>query len=445
MTGRLAALSRGYLDTPAPEQRSPFSRGLQRETKRAAVLSCAAKLFNTKGARSTTLADVASRLGLTKTSLYYYVATKEDLIYQCYEANIRQAHAQLDRAEQAEGSAVDCLMTFLESQIATTLRSLDGEGDYFAAPLEVAALKPEHRDALEEEYRRLLRRLIVLLNEGIDAGHIRACNPVVTIRAIVGALDWSFYWLYEMPREEADQVIGVLRDLFTHGLFSSTEPALAANASVGQTLAPDDEAFDRETQNRLKQEAFLKAGTRCFNQKGFSGTSLDEIAEQLQVSKGAFYYHFANKEALLTQCFDYTLDQLERVVAGIEQMEAGPTERLETACRQIFALQNTDQGPLVHFNAITALPPAVRQRLLARLATVHSTLETYIEQGIKASQFRDIPPVIVIQLLTGALNAAMDLDAWQTIEDIDQSAGDYFSVFFYGLAASQPHHSQPQY
>ena len=433
------------MDTPTPEQRSPFSRGLQRETKRAAVLSCAAKLFNTKGARSTTLSDVASRLGLTKTSLYYYVATKEDLIYQCYEANIRQAHAQLDRAEQAEGSAVDCLMTFLESQIATTLRSLDGEGDYFAAPLEVAALKPEHRDTLEEEYRRLLRRLIVLLNKGIDAGHIRACNPVVTMRAIVGALDWSFYWLYEMPREEANKVIGVLRDLFTHGLFSSSKPALAGNAPVGKTLAPDDEAFDRETQNRLKQEAFLKAGTRCFNQKGFSGTSLDEIAEQLQVSKGAFYYHFANKEALLTQCFDYTLDQLERVVAGIEQMEAGPTERLETACRQIFALQNTDQGPLVHFNAITALPPAVRQRLLARLATVHSTLETYIEQGISASQFRNIQPGIVIQLLTGALNAAMDLDAWQTVEDIDQSAGDYFSVFFYGLAASQPHHSQPQY
>jgi AcrR family transcriptional regulator len=431
------------LDTPAPEHRSPFSRGLQRETKRAAVLSCAAKLFNTKGARSTTLADVASRLGLTKTSLYYYVATKEDLIYQCYEANIRQAHAQLDLAEQTAGNAVNCLTTFLESQISSTLRSLDGEGDYYAAPLEVAALKPGHRETLEEEYRRLLRRLIVMLNEGIDAGHIRPCNPVVTIRAIVGALDWSFYWLYEMPREEADKVIGVLRDLFTHGLFSSTKPPLSGNALFSQALTPDDEAFDRESQNRLKQEAFLKAGTRCFNQKGFSGTSLDEIAEQLQVSKGAFYYHFANKEALLTQCFDYTLDQLERIVAGIEQIDASPAAKLETACRQIFALQNTDQGPLVHFNAITALPPAVRQRLLTRVAAVHSTLETYIEQGISTAQFRDIPPGIVIQLLTGALNAAMDLDAWQQIEDIDQSAGDYFSVFFYGLSASQPHHSKP--
>ena len=422
------------MDTATPANRSPFSRGLQRETKRAAVLSCAAKLFNTKGARSTTLADVASRLGLTKTSLYYYVATKEDLIYQCYDANMRQAHEQLDQAEQTHEGPTDCLMAFLESQIATTLRSLDGEGDFYAAPLEVASLKAEHQEALEAEYRRLLRRLIDLLNRGIDAGQIRPCNPVITIRAIVGALDWSFYWLYEMPREQARGVVNELRDLLTYGLLSSPQHHDVAGAAGLVSLAAEDEAFDREAQNRLKQEAFLRAGTRCFNQKGFSGTSLDEIAEQLQVSKGAFYYHFANKEALLTQCFDYTLDQLERLVASIEQLEAAPAVKLEAACRHIFALQNSDQGPLLHFNAITALPPSVRQRLLARVASVHTTLEAYVEQAVREQQFRDLHPGIVIQLLTGALNASMDVDAWQPIDDLDQSAGDYFSVFFSGLS-----------
>jgi len=430
------ALLRDILDASTPTNPSPFSRGLQRETKRAAVLSCAAKLFNTKGARSTTLADVASRLGLTKTSLYYYVATKEDLIYQCYDANMRQAHDQLDRAAEAYEGATECLMAFLESQIKTTLRSLDGEGDFYAAPLEVASLKTEHREVLEEEYRRLLRRLIDLLNRGIEAGQIRPCNPVVTIRAIVGALDWSFYWLYEMPREQARGVVNVLRDLLTHGLLASPDGAAAGDAVTIPPLPAEDEAFDREAQNRLKQEAFLKAGTRCFNQKGFSGTSLDEIAEQLQVSKGAFYYHFVNKEALLTQCFDYTLDQLEQAVARIEQLQAPPAAKLEAACRHIFVLQNSDQGPLVHFNAITALPPEVRQRLLGRLASVHATLENYVAQAAEARQFRDIPPGIVIQLLTGALNASMDLDAWQPIDDLDQSAGDYFAVFFSGL--SQP-------
>ena len=434
------ALLKEILDTSTPANRSPFSRGLQRETKRAAVLSCAAKLFNTKGARSTTLADVASRLGLTKTSLYYYVATKEDLIYQCYDANMRQAHDQLDRAKETHEGAIECLMAFLESQINTTLRSLDGEGDFYAAPLEVASLKAEHREVLEEEYRRLLRRLIDLLNRGIEAGQIRPCNPVITIRAIIGALDWSFYWLYEMPREQARGVVNALRDLLTHGLLSSPKRPAGGDAVAIPPFSPEDEAFDREAQNRLKQEAFLKAGTRCFNQKGFSGTSLDEIAEQLQVSKGAFYYHFANKEALLTQCFDYTLDQLEQVVARIEQLEAPAAAKLEAAGRHILALQNSDQGPLVHFNALTALPPEVRQRLLARLASVHATLENYVALAAETLEFRDIPPWIVIQLLTGALNAAMDLDAWQPIDDINHSAGEYFSVFFSGLAS--PTHLQ---
>ena len=415
------------------DQRSPFSRGLQRETKRAAVLSCAAKLFNTKGARSTTLADVASRLGLTKTSLYYYVATKEDLIYQCYEANVRRAHAQLDAAQQFNAAPLECLLHFLEGEIATTLRSLDGEGDFYAAPLEVASLATKHRQALEEEYRRLLRRLIDLMNQGMSQGDIRPCNPVVTIRAILGALDWSFYWLYEMPREEASSVSGVLRDLFSHGLLNTTNTLQIRDLPSLDVLAAEEDAFDRDTQNRLKQEAFLKAGTRCFNQKGFSGTSLDEIAETLQVSKGAFYYHFANKEALLTQCFDYSLDQLERVMARVASLDEPPFMKLEVACRHIFSLQNSDQGPLVHFNAITSLPPAVRQRLLERVGAVHGTLEDFIKDAIQQNQFRPVPAGIVIQLLTGALNAAMDLEEWQSIESVEHSASDYFSVFFRGL------------
>jgi hypothetical protein len=48
-------------------------------------------------------------------------------------------------------------------------------------------------------------------------------------------------------------------------------------------------------------------------------------------------------------------------------------------------------------------------------------------------QFRPVPASIVIQLLTGALNAAMDLEEWQSIESLERSAGDYFSVFFQGL------------
>ena len=61
-----------------------------------------------------------------------------------------------------------------------------------------------------------------------------------------------------------------------------------------------------------------------------------------------------------------------------------------------------------------------------------------MKRAIADGQFRDIPAAIVVQLLTGALNAAMDLETWQPIEAVEQSAGDYFSVFFCGLAPPRP-------
>jgi hypothetical protein len=69
---------------------------------------------------------------------------------------------------------------------------------------------------------------------------------------------------------------------------------------------------------------------------------------------------------------------------------------------------------------------------------VHATLEKAVTDAIACGEFRDLPAGIVIQLLTGALNAAMDLGNWQPIDGIDHSAADYFSVFFQGLATPAP-------
>jgi len=81
-------------------QSSPFNRTAQHDAKRMAILSQAAKLFNYKGSRATTLRDIAASLGLTKTSLYYYVKSKEELIYQCYMAALEHHHNNLDAIEK---------------------------------------------------------------------------------------------------------------------------------------------------------------------------------------------------------------------------------------------------------------------------------------------------------------------------------------------------------
>ena len=91
---------------------SPFNRTVQHDAKRAAILSQAAKLFNYKGSRATTLRDIAESLGLTKTSLYYYVKTKEELIYQCYMAALDHHHRTLDDIDSRHEQPIDRASAF---------------------------------------------------------------------------------------------------------------------------------------------------------------------------------------------------------------------------------------------------------------------------------------------------------------------------------------------
>ena len=413
---------------------SPFNRGIQHEAKHSAILSRAAKLFNTKGARSTTLSDVANKLGLTKTSLYYYVKTKEDLIHQCYDAAMRHAHTSLDQLEMKTDDPLERVNLFMQGHIDTILKALAGHGDYYAAPLELASLKDHHREALESEYLRMFTRVRGYIREGIEAGSIRPCHSTSTTRALIGALDWSFYWLYEMPKSEAANAANAVRDIVTHGLVQRTCDYDPSRHPLATDSTAPARGFDREAQNRLKQEAFFKAGTRFFNRKGFNGTSLDEIAEFLQVSKGAFYYHFANKESLLSQCYEYSLDQLEAIYADISAKDAPPLAQLDEACRRVFNVQNSDLGPLIRYNTITALPPAIRRKVLVRTENINGHIGEFITRGKKDGSFRDVNVTVAENMLQGAINASMDIADWRRIDDTDAAAIEYFDVFYFGLA-----------
>ena len=411
---------------------SPFSRGAQHQAKRAAILSRAAKLFNTKGARSTTLADVANKLGLTKTSLYYYVRTKEDLIFQCYQSALNRLHQSLDEVEAETDDSLERVLRAMERHIEISLDSLTARGDYYAAPLELAVLPEANRALLEQEYLRMFKRFRGYIRDGIADGVIRDCHTTSTARALLSALDWSFYWLYEMPADESKEAASKIRQLFTNGLVprrSSFEWKNNHNSSNAQP----SQGFNREAQNRIKQEAFLRAGTQHFNRKGFSGTSLDDIAESLDVSKGAFYYHFANKEALLSQCYEFTLDQFERITSEVEQTDLSPIDKLGAVCIEIFELQNSDRGPLIRYNTITALPPDLRRAVLHRTEEIHAKLGEMIAEGISEGSIENQSVLVTRHLMVSAINAAVGIDQWRRLDDLTSAAHDFFDVFFLGL------------
>src|SRR5204863_247104 len=58
-----------------------------------AVIRAAAREFNRKGYHNTSLDDIAARLEVTKPTVYYYVTSKEQLLFQCFVAGVEQIRA----------------------------------------------------------------------------------------------------------------------------------------------------------------------------------------------------------------------------------------------------------------------------------------------------------------------------------------------------------------
>jgi AcrR family transcriptional regulator len=418
-------------------QSSPFNRTAQHDAKRMAILSQAARLFNYKGSRATTLRDIAESLGLTKTSLYYYVKTKEELIYQCYMAALEHHHNNLDEIEKNHSAAMDRASAFFLQHFDNWLAAQQGRGPHIAALLEIAALKGPHREEVEARYIAMFKRIRQYIRQGVADGSLRQCEPTSVTRAMLGSVDWTFSWLHNIPLEQVSDTAKEALDVLAHGLFAGEREYHPTDISYGSVRDTALKGFNREEQNRLKQEAFFKTGTWFFNKQGFNGTSLDEIAEHLNVSKGAFYYHIKNKEDLLFNCYSRSQDIIESIHEQVIQSESCGLEKVELTCRRIFYIQNSEEGPLIRYNTITALPMERRLQILKRTDKANACFGDFIREGIKDGSVRSVSTFVAQNLIAGAVNAAMDINLWRKIDSIDVAAIDYFDVFFNGLLPRQ--------
>ena len=420
-------------DRPSTSQpgSSPFNRTAQHDAKRAAILSQAARLFNGRGSRSTTLLDIAQGLGLTKTSLYYYVKTKEELIYQCYIAALDHIMRGLDRIEADHSDALARVQAMVRAHFDDWRAAQEGKRDHTAALLEIASLGDQHREDVEQRYIEMFLRLRQYMRDGVAAGSIRDIEPTAATLSLIGSMQWSFNWMRTVPMAQFDDVVAGAVDIVTHGV--AAQPFTFADFDFAASPLGNGQSFDRDQQNRLKQEAFFKAGTWFFNKQGFVGTSLDEIAQTLDVTKGAFYYHIANKEDLLYSCYTRSLD-ISRAIQDVAEQQPNGMSKVDYTLRRVFHVQNTEEGPLIRYNSITALPLERRKEILALTDQSRDQFGQFLRDGVADGSVRPINIEVAQELFGGASNASMDLPLWRSVDDVTAASRDYYQVFFNGLA-----------
>ena len=123
----------------------------------------------------------------------------------------------------------------------------------------------------------------------------------------------------------------------------------------------------RESALDPRQE-ILRTAARLFQQQGYDGTSMNDVAAALRLSKGGLYHHFQSKDEILFNLMNHAMDITEeRVIAPVKAI-ADPEERLRTLIRRHIAvvLSERDREITVMLHENHPLSPALRKRINAR-------------------------------------------------------------------------------
>lgn len=159
-----------------------------------------------------------------------------------------------------------------------------------------------------------------------------------------------------------------------------------------------------ETRFEAQRHRILKAAASCFNQKGFSGTSLKDVSRHLGLTDAALYYYVRNKEELVYQCYQRAAELgREAMQHGIREGANGFDKAYRYICCHIDVMVG-DRGPVAIMSEIPSLKRSHRNEIL-EVSRRHSLgFERILEEGIADGSIRPCDVRMTGNAIMGSIN-----------------------------------------
>lgn len=159
-----------------------------------------------------------------------------------------------------------------------------------------------------------------------------------------------------------------------------------------------------ETRFELQRHRMLKAAAACFNQKGYSGTSLKDVARHLGLTDAALYYYVRNKEELVYQCYlraaELGREALDR---GREEGQTG-LERARLYVRYHVETMVGEKGPVAIMSEIPSLKRVHRNEVLTQSRQHSASFEKILSGGIDDGSISPCDVRMTGNAIMGAIN-----------------------------------------
>ena len=182
---------------------------------------------------------------------------------------------------------------------------------------------------------------------------------------------------------------------------------------------------DKRTQGI--KEKIVEEAIRLMVRKSFKGTSIQDITDAVRVTKGAFYWHFKSKDALLdTILDDFERMNTDRIITESNRTSGDFVQKYKYFHKFLteFAFQNRDLcvGFMTLSAELTGSGTGHEQKIKAIHAKLHAFLKDLIEQGKREGRVRQETDSDMAAHFLSAINNGILLEWTLYRNEIDGAA-----------------------
>ena len=188
----------------------------------------------------------------------------------------------------------------------------------------------------------------------------------------------------------------------------------------------------RYEQRRLE---VLRAAARTFNRKGFQTATLDDVADDLGVTKPAIYYYAKSKDELLIACAQMALEDLEQALAATTELPAA--DRLRRFFERYAAIICEDFGRCLVMIEPRHLAPKVRRINTAGRRELNRGVREIIRQAIADGAYRPCDDMALASAMFDAINGLAKWFNPKGPTPLTKMIDRYFDIFLHGVASKE--------
>jgi len=193
-------------------------KGLLNEARWAEIVAAAAAVFDENGYRASTIQEVASRVGLLKGSLYYYIESKEDLLFAVVQAEYERGIATLAEDDATASATPPArLAAFIHRWMDVMLATLPQRLSVLVS--ETRHLGPERLDTIMQQRQRIHDFVRSLISAGVESGDFDASvHPGVATNVLFSMMDGTQQWYRASGSLSVPELTAWFVSFVLHGL-----------------------------------------------------------------------------------------------------------------------------------------------------------------------------------------------------------------------------------